>query len=185
MREQEAVTPNTSAIHDLFAYTITLRRRALAALAEAPPALLERDVGSNHHSILQTLIHVMVVQESWLNEDIVGHPFQDVKVFRRRYLPGGESLQAIRHGWEDITRQILDYLAAAPDLQRPLQLPGSRGTVTVEQVFFHIVTEEMIHFGEILAMTRQLGIDLPAYFLMDVMEPPGRAWQRWSRELDR
>lgn len=187
MREPEARALTVSAIHDLFAYTVTLRRRVLAALAGVPPDLLDRDVGANHHSILQTLIHIMVVQESWLTEDILGQPFQEWEAFRRRYLPGGESLEAVRHGWEGVTRQILDYLAAAPDLQRAVQVPSPRGVVavTVEQIFFHIITEEMIHFGEILAMTRQLDIDLPAYFLLDVMEPPGRAWERWSVEAGR
>jgi uncharacterized damage-inducible protein DinB len=182
--ERDAVHTNTSAIRDLFAYTITLRRRVLAALADMPPGILERDVGANHRSILQTLIHIMVVQEAWLNEDILGRPFQNWGAFRRRYLPAGESLEAVRQGWDEITRQILGYLAGNPDLQRVVRVPGPSGAVTVEQILFHIVTEEMIHFGEILAMTRQLGIDLPAYFLMDVMEPPGNAWKRWAAEAE-
>lgn len=181
MRAGDAGPPAASVIYDLFAYTVTLRRRVLAALGNAPPDVLERDMAANHRSILQTLIHIMAVQESWLNEDILGHPFQDWDAFRQRYLPAGESLESVRQGWEEITRQMLRYLAPAPDLQRPIHLP-TRGSVTVEQIFFHMITEEMIHFGEILAMTRQLGVDLPAYFLLDVMGPPGHAWQQWTAE---
>ncbi len=176
--------PAASAIYDLFAYTVMLRRRVLAALENAPPDVLERDMATNHRSILQTLIHIMAVQESWLNEDILGHPFQDWDVFRQCYLPGGESLESVRQGWEEITGQILRYLASARDLQRPIHLPTG-GSVTVEQIFFHMITEEMIHFGEILAMTRQLGVDLPAYFLLDVVGPRGHAWQRWARGIVR
>lgn len=43
-----------------------------------------------------------------------------------------------------------------------------------------IAGEEMIHMGEVLAMTRQLGIDLPSYFLMSIMNRDDRPWERWS-----
>lgn len=159
-------------VRTFFNYTTALRRRILEALQHVPAEVLERDLGTNHHSILRTLLHTMAVQESWLNEDILGHSSQTWDAFRQRYLPGGESLQALQAGWEDITEQILAYLASDPDLQRVIPLPPPRDAITVEQIFYHIATEEMIHFGEILAMTRQLGIDLPGYFLLDVMSLP-------------
>ena len=179
--------PERHTVHvgELFAYVVTLRRRLLDALGAVSPELLQRDLGANHRSILRTLIHIMAVQDSWLNEDILGHPSQNVETFLQRYLGGHESMAAARRGWEDLTRQMTDYLASNPDLQREVQLPPSRVSVTVEQIFFHIITEEMIHVGEILAMTRQLGIDLPAYFLLDVMETPGRAWKRRVAEAGR
>jgi hypothetical protein len=41
----------------------------------------------------------------------------------------------------------------------------------------HLAGEEMIHMGEVLAMTRQIGIDLPSYFLISVMDREDRPWE--------
>lgn len=170
---------------DLFAYTVRLRRRLLEALQAAPPDLLEREMGTNHRSILQTLIHVMAVEASWVREDLLGERPLSWDEFRDRYLGGAPSLQTVTSGWQEITAGTVRYLRDNPDLQRRVEIAGSGGrgrSVTVEQILYHLVGEELIHCGEVLAMTRQLDIDLPSYFLMEVMEAGDRPWEGWIAE---
>lgn len=96
-------------------------------------------------------------------------------------------MSGISSGSRAITGQTLAYLRSEPDLQARIDLPsnvGRGGAVTVEQIFYHLAGEEMIHLGEVLAMTRQVGIDLPAYFLMSVMDATDRPWETWAEETE-
>jgi uncharacterized damage-inducible protein DinB len=169
---------------DFFAYTVQLRLRLLEALARVSPELLERDLKTNHHSILQTLIHIMAVHESWLHEDLLGEPGLSWEDFLARYLEGRESLDTVRRGWQMITDDLVRFLRDGADLARPVHFPardGSTSAITLDQLIYHLATEEMIHLGEVLAMTRQLGIDLPAYHLVSIMDAQDRPWERLVR----
>src|SRR5579875_3791158 len=163
---------------DLFAYVVRLRWRLLDALRAAPEATLTREMGTNHRSILRTLIHLMAVEESWIGEDLMSGPSWNWEQFQERYLPHGETLQSVIDGWRAITQQTINYLRSEPNLDRLVEVgsPDRRRTVTVEQIIYHLAGEEMIHMGEVLAMTRQQGIELPSYFLLDVMGSSDRPW---------
>lgn len=171
---------------DLFAYVVTLRWRLLDALRSVSPELLHRDAGTNHHSIMQTLIHVMAVEQSWIYDDLQGQETLSWDELRKRYLAGEakgeESLDTVIAGWRQVTDETLDVLRSEPNLQRHVHLepPPPNRAATVEQIIMHIAGEEMIHMGEVLAMTRQLGIDLPSYFLMNIMDCDDRPWEQWS-----
>jgi uncharacterized damage-inducible protein DinB len=171
---------------DLFAYTASLRWRLLDALRTVPPEVLHRDMATNHHSIVQTLIHVMAVEQSWISEDLRGEPRLGWDDFRHRYLrgeeSGHESVETVILGWRHVTDETLSQLRAEPDLSREVTLEGppEGRAARVDQIVMHLAGEEMIHMGEVLAMTRQQGIDLPSYFLMSIMSREDEPWRRWS-----
>ncbi|MDQ2743424.1 MAG: DUF664 domain-containing protein [Chloroflexota bacterium] len=164
---------------DYFAYTVRLRRRLLEALRDASLKPLLRDMGTNHHSILQTLIHIMAVEESWVQEDLMGKPPATLNEFTAQYLKDVESLPAVIAAWREITAATIAYLHSHPDLGRRTEVGSgeTKRAITVEEVIYHLVGEELIHMGEVLAMTRQLGIDLPSYFFLSVMEAEDRPWE--------
>ena len=62
---------STMDARDLFAYVVMLRWRLLDALRDAPPELLHREMETNHRSIMGTLVHVLAVEQSWIDEDII------------------------------------------------------------------------------------------------------------------
>jgi uncharacterized damage-inducible protein DinB len=164
---------------DIFALTVRLRRRVLAALQPIPHDLSTRNVGTNHTSILRTLIHIMAVEESWVAIDLEGGPELTWEEFSARYLPHGETLESVISGWQAVTRHTVQYLLAHPDLSQSIEITGPNGshTLTVDQVILHLVGEELIHMGEVLAMTRQLNIDLPAYHLLSAMLESAHPWE--------
>ena len=170
---------------ELLAYTIRLRRRVLDALRGVPEEALTHDLRTNHRSILQTLIHIMAVEESWIHEDIERLPSTTWEEFKERYLAQGETLDSMIAGWDEVTRHTLEVLQTHPDLDETIALapPGPDRSVTLGQIVFHIATEELIHMGEVLAMTRQQGIDLPSYFLISIMDARDRPWDDLQREL--
>jgi uncharacterized damage-inducible protein DinB len=171
---------------DLFAYVVTLRWRLLDALRDASPELLHREMGTNHRTIMQTLIHLLAVEQSWIDEDIKGSPRLNWQEVRDRYLggeaTGEERLDTVIKGWRQVTGETLHCLRSEAELGRlvPLEGPPNDRAATVEQIILHLAGEEMIHMGEVLAMTRQLGINLPSYFLMSIMSRHDRPWEEWS-----
>lgn len=172
---------------DLYAYTVRLRWRVLEALRAAPTDALQRDMGTNHRSILNTLIHIMAVEESWIHEDIERQPATTWQEFRDRYLAAGETLDSVIAGWHEVTRHTVTVLSRYDDLDQPVLLapPGPEKSVTVAEIISHLATEELIHMGEVLAMTRQQRIDLPSYFLMSVMDARDHPWEEWRAEATR
>jgi uncharacterized damage-inducible protein DinB len=171
---------------DLFAYVVTLRWRLLDALRDAPPELLHREMGTNYRTIMQTLVHVLAVEQSWIDEDIRGNPALNWQDARHRYLggeaSGEERLDTLIRGWRQVTGETLECLRSEAELGRLVALEGppDNRAATVDQIIFHLAGEEMIHMGEVLAMTRQLGINLPSYFLMSIMSRHDRPWQERS-----
>jgi len=156
---------------ELFDAVLRLRWRMLQALRTVPAELLERDVGTDHRSILGTMLHVMVVEHSWVEEDLKGRPGLSWDAFTKRYLADDISLAAVVAGWQQITAGTLGYLQDRSDLLSTVDIPVAGGTrpISVEKIVLHLAGEEMTHFGEILAMSRQQGIDLPPYFLLDAL----------------
>jgi len=168
---------------DLFALTVRLRWRLLDAMRSAPENVMEQERGVNHRSIAETLIHVMSVEQSWVHEDLLGGEPVPWQLFREQYLVGASTIDAIIGGWRKITDDTRRYLAHEYRPAHVITLPGREGDerrVTVEQIFVHLCGEEMIHMGEVLAMTRQDGVDLPDYFLLSVMDAGDKPWEKWG-----
>ncbi len=168
---------------DLFALTVRLRWRLLDALRSAPENLLEHERDVNHRSIAETLIHIMSVEQSWVHEDLSGGEPVPWQQFRDQYLAGTSAIDAVITGWRKITDDTRRYLAHEYAPAHVITLPGWRGDerrVTVEQILVHLCGEEMIHMGEVLAMTRQAGVDVPDYFLLSVMGAGDKPWETWA-----
>ena len=126
-------------------------------------ATKEREIG--HHSIKDTLVHILNVHEIWLiasaqnRWDVVEDPsrsrknilsWKDLRVYRERV-------------WAGID-ELMDGLTEK-GLRRRVRVPWFKGRYTLEDAFYQTSFEQAHHLGEIIG----------AYWQMD-KAPPQMMW---------
>jgi uncharacterized damage-inducible protein DinB len=163
-------------------YLVRSRRDLFTFLGSMPDEAISRDVipGERFHSIKDLVIHIPIIEDSWLHEDILkdqpvwetssGFP-QD---FEKAYHPN-DSLEWMLEYWLAVEKSTLAYLEKLEPamLSSEISMPRETGQefFTVAEVLWHAMQHEVRHTAQIMLLARQLGFDPPQ---MDLIRYVGR-----------
>jgi len=163
---------------ELFTYNHTVRQDYIDAFKRN---LSWEDLIKNREtgwlSLKDTLLHIIWVEDSWVNYSIQG--LEDPN----RPFPYSEynSWNAIDDYNVTSTLKINNYLNSLrpDDLWRPvsrLNIDGIRRTTIVRDVLIHVMTEELHHRGEIIAILWQMNFQPPDMGWLSVMKKTDPVW---------
>ena len=163
---------------ELFNYNHTVRQNYIDAFKQK---LSWEDMIKNHEtgwlSLKDTMLHIIWVEDSWINYSI-----QDLEDPNRPF-PYSKY-----NSWNEIDRyncnstlKVNNYLNSLNmnDLSKPvsrLNKDGIRRTTIVRDVLIHVMTEELHHRGEIIAILWQLNFQPPDMGWLSVMKKTDPIW---------
>jgi uncharacterized damage-inducible protein DinB len=163
---------------ELFNYNHTVRQNYIDAFKEK---LSWEDMIKNREtgwlSLKDTLLHIIWVEDSWINYSIQG--LED---------PNRPFPYSSYNSWNTIdyynlnsTLKINNYLSSLTpnDLRRPvsrINIDGIRRTTIVRDVLIHVMTEELHHRGELIAVLWQMNFQPPDMGWLSVMKKTNPVW---------
>jgi uncharacterized damage-inducible protein DinB len=159
-------------IHAFYDYLMHARRDLWAFLETVPDDVLSKSVipGERFHSIKDLVLHVPVIEDSWVHEDILRDKpvweslagFPDV--MEKRY-HDDQSLAWMLAYWRDVETSSLAYLKILEpaELARLVTVEGRKGIehFTVEGVLWHVMQHEVRHTAQIALLCRLAGFSPP------------------------
>ena len=163
---------------ELFNYNHAVRQNYIDTIKQK---LLWGDVIKNREtgwlSLKDTLLHIIWVEDSWINYSI--HGLEDPN--RPFPYPSYDSWNAIYDYNLSSTSRINKYLSSLrlKDLLKPvsrLNQDGLRRTTIVRDVLIHVMTEELHHRGEIIAILWQMNFKPPDMGWLSVMKKTDPIW---------
>src|SRR5919198_3481608 len=128
-------------------------------------------------SLKDTLLHIIWVEDSWINYSIQGLEDPNRPFPYSNY----DSWNAIDDYNLNSTLKINNYLSSLRpnDLWRPvsrINKDGIRRSMIVRDVLIHVVTEELHHRGEMIAILWQMNIQPPDIGWLSVMKKTDPVW---------
>jgi uncharacterized damage-inducible protein DinB len=168
-------------ITDYYDYLVRARRDLWAFLETMPDDALSKSVipGERFHSIKDLVLHIPVVEDSWVHEDILRDTptweslagFPDVMEVQYH---DDKSLAWMLAYWKHVEASSLAYVAKleASELTRLVTDSGSKGDelFTVEGVLWHVMQHEVRHTAQIALLARQLGFSPPQLDLIRYLQ---------------
>ena len=126
--------------------------RLLDAAMKLPKDQLERDLGTSHKGLLETLNHIHMADRAWLMR-VLGKPPQP---------PAGP----VETEWPATLDQWQQWAAALTDADLPRvidyrDLKGNPHRSTLQDIVMHVVNHATLHRGQAMGMMRQLGATPP------------------------
>jgi uncharacterized damage-inducible protein DinB len=171
------ITMETSDVKELFTYNHTVRQNYVDAFKK----LSWEDMIKNHEtawlSLKDTLLHIIWVEDSWINYSIQGledpnrpFPYSNYK-----------SWSTIDDYNFNSTLKVNNYLSLLKpdDLCKSvsrINKDGIRRNTTVKDVLIHVMAEELHHRGEIIAILWQMNIEPPDMGWLSVMKKTDPLW---------
>jgi uncharacterized damage-inducible protein DinB len=168
-------------IPDIYDYLVRARRDLWTALEGVPDEVLSRPLldGSRFHCIKDLMMHVAVVEDCWLHEDIlrqepVWKTIPAWKNIEDGPIYAGCAFGALLDYWRAVERSTLAYLATLTDpnpigneLQRIVILHDSpEERYTVDGLLWHVMIHEMRHTAQIAVLLRTQRIQPPSLDLL-------------------
>jgi uncharacterized damage-inducible protein DinB len=163
---------------ELFTYNHTVRQNYIDAFKKN---LLWPDMIKNHEtawlSLKDTLLHIIWAEDSWINYSIQGledpnrpFPYSNYK-----------SWSVIDDYNIECISKVNNYLSSLKpdDLYKSVSRinnDGIRRTTIVKDVLIHVITEELHHRGEIIAILWQINIQPPDMGWLSVMKKTDPIW---------
>lgn len=139
------------------------------------------DMVKNHEtgwlSLKDTLLHIIWVEDSWVNYSINGQEDPNRPFPYSNY----KSWSAIDDYNFNSTLKVNNYLSLLKpdDLCKPvsrLNNDGIRRSTKVKDVLIHVIAEELHHRGEIIAILWQMNIQPPDMGWLSVMKKTHPIW---------
>jgi len=168
-REARAIFEYNQAVFDRFARR--LRRLSWKAVTT------ERQTG--HHTLFDTLVHILNVQEAWLAYIVPGRTKELSARFReadRRPTSWAGFRAYSDRVWAE-TGAVVRSLRAN-DLKRRVKAPWMPGRYTVADGLLQATIEEAHHLGEVIGALWQDDVPSPAMTWIDVRRTPARPRRR-------
>jgi uncharacterized damage-inducible protein DinB len=150
-------------------YLVRSRRDLFIFLRSMPDEAISRDVipGERFHSIKDLVVHIPIIEDSWLHEDILkdqpvweGFPDDVEKAYHAT-----DNLEWLLEYWLAVEKSTLAYLAKLEPkmLNAEIAMPREMGQefFTVQEVLWHVMQHEVRHTAQIMLLARQLGFDPP------------------------
>ena len=163
---------------ELFTYNHTVRQNYIDAFKKN---LLWLDMIKNHEtawlSLKDTLLHIIWAEDSWINYSI--HGLEDPN--RPFPYSNYKSWSVIDDYNYECISKVNNYLSSLKpdDLYKSVSRinnDGIRRTTTVKDVLIHVITEELHHRGEIIAILWQMNIQPPDMGWLSVMKKTDPVW---------
>jgi uncharacterized damage-inducible protein DinB len=163
---------------ELFTYNHTVRQNYIHIFQKT---LSWEDMVKNHEtgwlSLKDTLLHIMWAEDSWINYSIRGledpnrpFPYSDFN-----------SWEAIEDFNTRVISKVDNYLSSlTPEslyksVSR-INKDGIKRNTIVKEVLIHVLTEELHHRGEIIAVLWQMNIQPPDMGWLSVMKKTDPVW---------
>ena len=152
-------------IASYYGYLVRARRDLWAFLETIPDAELSKSVlsGSRFHCIKDLLLHIPVVEDSWIHEDILrDQPVWETALPIENPQDGpyyaGTPLEIILEYWRTVEISTLKFLESLnpSELERLVE-----ERFTVESLIWHVLQHETRHTAQVSILTRQLGFTPP------------------------
>jgi len=152
-------------IREWYYYNSTVRKRYFQALSKLPEAELTKDRGASFPSILDIFTHVLDAYRWWFL-----YVYTDKVHERKRLLHTGLGLEEIKQEERKIDSFVKKFLQklSTKDLAKPIvwhevDQKRKRWTIkiTLRDMLWQLVGEELQHRGEINALLWQINIDPP------------------------
>lgn len=168
-------------IREWFAYNARARRGYLETFSKLPPEELARDRGASYPTLLNILEHTLGAYYFWFSSASNGNddlprfgPIQDaiesppLEEVAQKENPSLEEIARFERALQVQVDLFLGRLVEG-DLQRTVPVPKagasrhSGPTVSVRDVLWHLVEEELQHRGELNALLWQMDVDAPVF----------------------
>jgi uncharacterized damage-inducible protein DinB len=151
-------------LNDYFESTWTARARLLDAADGLTAEEWAREFPFSWKSIRNLFAHVIEVERSWIEEDILlgTLPSLDAAEVARRYATPAMTRARGEEAAAGTRRVLADFVPGRLGETRAGKLiDGSPAEFTVEQILTHVFTHELRHQGQLQAMLRLLGKPAP------------------------
>lgn len=148
-------------LRTLFAYDSWANDLLLDAIEKLPEESIERDLGTSHHSLLGTLVHLVAAEEIWLSR------WKGAPRSKLTGLAEIADFETLRAWWAKVRAERDAYLASLEesDLEREMETTTTAGSTyrhRYADMFRHLANHSTYHRGQVAAMLRQLGEKPPA-----------------------
>jgi uncharacterized damage-inducible protein DinB len=152
---------NIEEARTLFAYDSWANGLILEAAAELDGDALHRDLDSSHHSVFETLVHLVAAEEIWLSR------WKGAPRPKLRGVDEIASFEALRSFWGRVEGERDAFVSALgeEDLEREIEMATTGGTTyrhPFSDMFRHLANHSTYHRGQVVAMLRQLGQKPPS-----------------------
>ena len=177
-RARSEIVPELDLIRQWFAYNARARQGYLETFSKLSPEELARDRGASYPTLVNILEHTLGAYYFWFSRMSKGNDglprFGPHPGYARESFDTG----ARRFETNDLQAQVDLFLGGLVegDLQRTFPVPKevashhSDPTVSVRDVLWHLVEEELQHRGELNALLWQMDVDAPIFDWIDWVE---------------
>ena len=163
---------------ELFAYNHTIRQNYIDTFKQK---LTWEDMVGNREtawlSLKDTLLHIIWAEDSWINYSIQDLHDPNRPFHYEKY----NSWSLIDNYNFNCISKVNSYLKSLKpkDLYKPvsrINKDGIRRTTMVRDVLIHVMTEELHHRGEIIAILWQMNMQPPDMGWLSVMKKTDPVW---------
>ena len=152
---------NKNDIQNLYEYNRWANAAIFAAASKLTPEQFTRDLRSSHHSVRDTLAHILAAEWIWLERWNGTSPraLLDPAEF-----PTIDSIQTRLRAVETGCVEFIDGLTDE-SLAKPITYTNTKGeewTYTLGQMLQHVANHSTYHRGQVTTMLRQLGLEARA-----------------------
>ncbi len=148
---------DASDISQLFAYMAASRRRFLAKFRDLGWEEVTRNREATHHSMRNILLHMLDVEDSYLQEAIQGRPVEELDPAQF------ETIERMEAHDREVARRTEEFFEklAPEDLGREVYVEWWKEGYSMEHVLLHTFLDEMAHIGELICLMWQIDIEPP------------------------
>lgn len=174
----KTVIMEPSDIKELFMYNHTVRQSYIDEFQKNIPW---QEMVRNHEtswlSLKDTLLHIIWVEDTWINYSIQGLEDPNRPFNYSKY----QTWNSIIEYNSRIVSKVDEYLSniKLEDLDRKvwrINNDGIKRTSRIKDVLIHVVTEELHHRGEIIAILWQMNIEPPDMGWLSIMKKTDPLW---------
>ena len=163
-------------IPEIYDYLVRARRDLWTTLEGLPDEVLSRPLldGARFHCIKDLVMHVPVVEDCWLHEDILRvepmwKTIPALKNLDDGPIYAGYALGTLLDYWRAVEQSTLAYLARLTDdeVKRVVILHDSpEERYTLDGLLWHVMIHEMRHTAQIAVLLRMQRIKPPSLDLL-------------------
>lgn len=155
-------------IPSFYSYLTRARRYLWHVVGEAPDDVLAKDViptGERFHSIKDLLVHIPVVEDSWLHYDILrAQPYLETVPVIAETRDGpydAMPLPEILDYWRAVENNTQGYIAQLTATELTRQINDDGDLISVEDILWHVMQHEVRHTAQVALLLRQAGVTPP------------------------
>ncbi len=163
----------------IFEYNRAVFDRFARRLSRLPWKTVTAERQTGHHTLFDTLVHILHVQEAWLAYIVPGRAKELSTRFReadRRPTTWQGFRTYSDRVWNE-TETVVRSLTAR-DLRRTVKAPWMPGRYTVADALLQATVEQAHHLGEVIGALWQDDLASPSMTWIDVRRTPTRAPRR-------